>query len=78
MVFYEDIKYYIPKDKKQRSWDEWKQYIEDQGGEMLTLKEIREVHKSHNNRAVFPDHNVWVAIYHDSKKTVKDWFYLGG
>jgi len=44
---------------------------------MLTLKEIELVHLDHNYGVLFPDKDMWVPIYNDDKKTVRDWFSLG-
>jgi len=41
MVSYNDIKYYIPSDEKSRNWEDWVEFINDKGGEMLTYNEIK-------------------------------------
>jgi len=40
LVNYNDIKYYVPKEEKSRNWEDWVEYINDKGGEMLTYNEI--------------------------------------
>jgi len=70
------VKHYVTEDKKMRTWDQQEEYIKEQGGEMYTLTEIKEVYKEYGSTYMFPKLDIWVAVK-DEENDRKDWFSLG-
>lgn len=63
-------------DRKMRTWDQQKEYIELQGGQMYNLTEIKEIFKEYGSTWLFPKLDIWVAIW-DEVNQRKDFFSLG-
>ena len=59
-----------------RTWDEQKEFIEQQGGQMYTLVEMKEIFIEYGSTWLFPKQDIWVAVWDDVNER-KDWFSLG-
>ena len=77
MVSYNDIKYYIPADEKSRNWEDWVEFINDKGGEMLTYNEIKQIIEDNDNQPYFMNKDIWIPCWNDDDKTIRDWASLG-
>jgi len=62
-----------------RPWQEWVDYIEEKGGEMMTLDEIRNIafEEYAGEPLIMDDLSHWIPCWYDSKKTVRDWTPIG-
>ena len=59
-----------------RTWDQQKEFIEQQGGQIYTLAEIKEIFIEYGSTWLFPKQDIWVAVWDDVNER-KDWFSLG-
>ena len=73
-----DVKWEKPSEEVKLDWMNCKKFAESKGGRLMTLEEVREfIMNKHNNEAIYPGEDSWVAVFRPENPELHDFVQIG-
>ena len=78
LVATKEVKWEKPSEDVKTDWMNSKKFAESKGGRLMTLEEVREfIMNKHNNEAIYPGEDSWVAVFRPENPELHDFVQIG-